>query len=225
METAGVAASSAQEPDGVVGEHAIRAPAVSDNLDIGRQSTDDLGGTIGTDRDILAATSADGWRLAPLLLPYLILIGILVNAAAPPLSAWLADAYPESSPTGSVFLSAFTTKTAVYVLIRGYPGFDILIWFGVFMIFYGIVYALLENDAGNRVQALEYAFRALHIAEGLEERAPLGMALFRLTQRRRTHTKFCRSCFLSFFSSCWRSLQQSSPPICCSGALRRGKER
>ena len=77
---------------------------------------------------------------------WLILIGFLVNAGAPPLSAWLPDAYPEASWSGTVFLSAFTTKTAVYVLLRGFPGADILIWIGIFMIFYGIVYALLEND-------------------------------------------------------------------------------
>lgn len=77
---------------------------------------------------------------------WLMLIGILVNAGAPPLSAWLPDAYPEASWSGTVFLSAFTTKTAVYVLIRGYPGADILIWVGIYMIFYGIIYALLEND-------------------------------------------------------------------------------
>ena len=77
---------------------------------------------------------------------WLILIGFLINAGAPPLSAWIADAYPESSFSGMVFLSAFTTKTAVYVLIRGYPGTELLIYIGLFMIFYGIVYALLEND-------------------------------------------------------------------------------
>ena len=77
---------------------------------------------------------------------WLILLGFLVNAAAPPLSAWLPDAYPEASPGGMVFLSAFTTKTAVYVLIRGFPGAEILIFVGLFMIFYGIIYALLEND-------------------------------------------------------------------------------
>ncbi len=77
---------------------------------------------------------------------WLILAGFLVNAAAPPLSAWLADAYPEASYSGMVFLSAFTTKTAVYALLRGFPGTELLIWVGVFMIFYGIVYALLEND-------------------------------------------------------------------------------
>lgn len=77
---------------------------------------------------------------------WLILAGFLINAGAPPLSAWLPDAYPETSYTGMVVLSAFTTKTAVYVLIRGFPGTEILIWIGLFMIFYGIIYALLEND-------------------------------------------------------------------------------
>ena len=77
---------------------------------------------------------------------WLMLAGVLVNAAAPPLSAWLADAYPEASWSGMVFLSAFTTKAAVYVLIRGFPGTEALVWIGLFMIFYGIIYALLEND-------------------------------------------------------------------------------
>jgi len=76
----------------------------------------------------------------------LILVAFLVNAAAWPLSAWLPDAYPEASWSGMVFLSAFTTKTAVYVLLRGFPGAEILIVVGLVMVFYGIVYALLEND-------------------------------------------------------------------------------
>ena len=77
---------------------------------------------------------------------WLMLAGFLVNAGAPPLTAWLPDAYPEASFSGTVFLSAFTTKTAVYVLLRGYPGSEILIYIGVYMIFYGIIYALMEND-------------------------------------------------------------------------------
>jgi multicomponent Na+:H+ antiporter subunit D len=77
---------------------------------------------------------------------WLILAGFLLNAGAPPLSAWLPDAYPEASPSGMVFLSAFTTKTAVYVLLRGFPGSEILIVLGLCMVFYGIIYALLEND-------------------------------------------------------------------------------
>ncbi|MBX6322887.1 MAG: Na(+)/H(+) antiporter subunit D, partial [Rhodospirillaceae bacterium] len=78
---------------------------------------------------------------------WLILAGVLVNAGAPPLSAWLPDAYPEASPTGTVFLSAFTTKAAVYALLRAFAGEDLLVWIGLYMAFYGIIYALLENDA------------------------------------------------------------------------------
>lgn len=77
---------------------------------------------------------------------WLILVGFLVNAGAPPLSAWLPDAYPRASYSGMVVLSAFTTKTAVFVLLRGFPGAEVLIWVGLFMVFYGIVYAILEND-------------------------------------------------------------------------------
>jgi multicomponent Na+:H+ antiporter subunit D len=77
---------------------------------------------------------------------WVVLVGVLINAAAPPVSAWLSDAYPEASPFGSVFLSAFTTKTAVLALILLFPGAEILVWIGLYMIFYGIIYALLEND-------------------------------------------------------------------------------
>jgi len=76
----------------------------------------------------------------------LILIAFMINAAVPPLNAWLTDAYPEATVTGAVFLSAFTTKTAVYVMIRAYSGADILIGFGVFMALYGVIFAMLEND-------------------------------------------------------------------------------
>lgn len=76
-----------------------------------------------------------------------ILVGVLVNAAAPPFSAWLPDAYPEASPSGAVFLSAFTTKAAVFVLLTLFAGTSALIWIGLYMIFYGILYAMLENDA------------------------------------------------------------------------------
>ena len=77
---------------------------------------------------------------------WLILIGFLINAGAPPLAAWLPDAYPEASPSGTVFLSAYTTKTAVFTLWVGFPGEPVLVWVGLYMVFYGIMYALLEND-------------------------------------------------------------------------------
>ena len=78
---------------------------------------------------------------------YLILAGFLLNAAVPPFHAWLPDAYSSATVTGSVFMCAFTTKTAVYALCRGFAGTEILIAMGVCMALYGVVYAVLENDA------------------------------------------------------------------------------
>jgi multicomponent Na+:H+ antiporter subunit D len=77
----------------------------------------------------------------------LILIAFLLNAAVPPLGAWLPDAYPEATVTGAVFMTAFTTKSAIYVLIRTYAGTEVLVWLGAVMAIYGVVYAVLENDA------------------------------------------------------------------------------
>ena len=77
---------------------------------------------------------------------WLILLGFIINAAVPPLHAWLADAYPKATVTGAVFLSAFTTKTAVYVLIRFFPGWEILLVLGTIMTIYGVIFAILAND-------------------------------------------------------------------------------
>ncbi|MFP3983363.1 MAG: Na(+)/H(+) antiporter subunit D [Desulfurivibrionaceae bacterium] len=77
---------------------------------------------------------------------HLIFIGIGLNCAWPVLHSWLTDAYPEATIGGTVFLSAFTTKTAVYALARAYPGAEILIWIGVAMAAFPIFYAVIEND-------------------------------------------------------------------------------
>ncbi|MBE6031307.1 MAG: Na(+)/H(+) antiporter subunit D [Clostridiales bacterium] len=77
---------------------------------------------------------------------WLILIGVAVNAAIPPIHGWLVDAYPEGTVTGSVFLSSFTTKVAVYCLIRIFAGTEFLVWAGVVMALYGALFALIEND-------------------------------------------------------------------------------
>jgi multicomponent Na+:H+ antiporter subunit D len=76
----------------------------------------------------------------------LMLIGVCVNAAVIPLHTWLADAYPKATITGSVFMSAFTTKSAVYVLLRMFPGWEVLIWFGAAMAIYGVLYAVICKD-------------------------------------------------------------------------------
>jgi multicomponent Na+:H+ antiporter subunit D len=59
---------------------------------------------------------------------------------------WLTDAYPESTATGAVFLSAFTTKVAVYALARGFAGTETLVFIGAAMTAFPIFYAVIEND-------------------------------------------------------------------------------
>lgn len=77
---------------------------------------------------------------------WLILIGFVFNAAVPFFHGWLTDAYPEATVTGTVFLSSFTTKTAIYALARSFPGTEELIGVGILMTLFPIFYAVLEND-------------------------------------------------------------------------------
>ncbi|WP_285905437.1 Na(+)/H(+) antiporter subunit D [Pseudodesulfovibrio pelocollis] len=81
------------------------------------------------------------------LYDWLILIGFCVNAAVVPLHAWLPDAYPRASIGGAVYMCAFTTKTAVYVLCRGFAGWEVLAIAGTCMAVFGVLYACIENNA------------------------------------------------------------------------------
>ncbi len=69
-----------------------------------------------------------------------------IKAAFPLLNGWLQDAYPEATPTGTVCLSVFTTKLAIYALARGFPGVDLLIWIGAAMAALPVFFAVIEND-------------------------------------------------------------------------------
>ena len=77
---------------------------------------------------------------------WLILAGVAVNAAIPPLNAWIADAYPESTMGGTVYMGSFTTKVGVFCLIKIFAGTELLLYFGVFMAVWGACMALIEND-------------------------------------------------------------------------------
>jgi multicomponent Na+:H+ antiporter subunit D len=77
---------------------------------------------------------------------YLIFLGFGLNCAWPVLHTWLTDAYPEATITGTIFLSAFTTKCAVYALARAFPGTGALIWIGAVMAGFPIFFAVIEND-------------------------------------------------------------------------------
>jgi len=77
---------------------------------------------------------------------WLIFLAFGIKCAFPLLHNWLTDAYPAATPTGSVFLSAFTTKMAVYALARGFPGTELLVYIGAVMTCFPIFYAVIEND-------------------------------------------------------------------------------
>lgn len=77
---------------------------------------------------------------------WLILLAFGIKCAFPFMHNWLTDAYPESTPTGTVFLSAFTTKVAVYALARAFPGTELLVYVGATMATFPIFFAVIEND-------------------------------------------------------------------------------
>ena len=76
----------------------------------------------------------------------IIFLAFGIKCAFPLLHNWLQDAYPEATVTGTVILSAFTTKLAVYALARGYAGTEVLILIGTIMTAFPIFYAVIEND-------------------------------------------------------------------------------
>ena len=77
---------------------------------------------------------------------WLIFLAFGIKCSFPFLHNWLTDAYPEATPTGTIFLASFTTKVAVYALARGFPGTELLVWIGVTMACFPIFYAVIEND-------------------------------------------------------------------------------
>ncbi|MFV1958661.1 MAG: proton-conducting transporter membrane subunit [Planctomycetota bacterium] len=105
-----------------------------------------LGGVILLAGIVLVHADRGSWAITPLALAdpgaWLVFLGFAVNAAVWPLAAWLPDAYPAASPTGTVLLGTYTTKTAVFAFILVFAGETLLCLLGAAMAIYGIVYAL-----------------------------------------------------------------------------------
>ena len=80
------------------------------------------------------------------LATWLIFLSFGIKCAFPLLHNWLQDSYPAATVTGTVILSAFTTKLAVYALARGFAGTEILIYIGTVMTLFPIFFAEIEND-------------------------------------------------------------------------------
>ena len=77
---------------------------------------------------------------------WLILAAFGIKSAFPFFHTWVPDSYPEATVTGTVVLSAFTTKLGIYALARGFAGTEILIVIGTMMAAFPIFYAVIEND-------------------------------------------------------------------------------
>ncbi len=80
----------------------------------------------------------------------LMLLGFIVNSATTPFHSWLSDTYSEATPSGSIYMTAFTTKTAVFCLIMTFSGVELLMWLGAIQAVTAALLAVLEND-GRRL--------------------------------------------------------------------------
>ncbi len=110
---------------------------------------------------------------------WLMLLGVMVNLAALPFSAWLPDAYPAASPFGMISLSTFTTKSALFVLMEMFVGSTPLIGIGLAMLFYGMLMALMTNHIRRHLcYALVAQMGVMVMAVGIgNEAAMVGVAV------------------------------------------------
>ncbi|HEX7775250.1 MAG TPA: Na(+)/H(+) antiporter subunit D [Parvibaculum sp.] len=76
----------------------------------------------------------------------LIFLAFGIKCAFPLLHNWLQDSYPAATPTGTLTLSVFTTKLAVYALVRGFAGTEFLIYIGAAMTLFPVFFAAIENN-------------------------------------------------------------------------------
>ena len=90
-----------------------------------------------------------GWDLKYLGYNFM-LLGFVINAATTPFHSWLSDTYSEASPSGSVYMTAYTTKTAIFCLIITFSGVPLLMWMGAIQAVFALFLAVLEND-GRRL--------------------------------------------------------------------------
>jgi len=85
-----------------------------------------------------------GW---PYLAYYFMMIGFLIDAGSFPVHSWLPDAYSTGGVTSVLYVTAFSTKTGIYGLVRCFPGVELLMWLGVVTAVVALFLAVLENDA------------------------------------------------------------------------------
>lgn len=76
----------------------------------------------------------------------LILTGCLINVGCVFFTGWIVNCYPAASGSGFIYLISFTSKVAAIILLKLFSGFIMLKFFGIAMIIYGMIYALIEQN-------------------------------------------------------------------------------
>ncbi len=102
---------------------------------------------------------------------WLILIGIWLNTGMFPFTSWVVDAYPKASPSGAVFLSSFTTKTAIIIMLRLFWGEEILMYPALITIAIAGIYSFIEDDMRRLLSwsiLIQVSFMIVAIAAGHE---------------------------------------------------------
>jgi multicomponent Na+:H+ antiporter subunit D len=97
---------------------------------------------------------------------HLMLLGFLINSATIPFHSWLSDTYSEATTSGSVYMTAFTTKTAVFCLIVSFSGVSLLMWLGVMSAMFSVFLAVLEND-GRRLLSYHIVSQVGYMVAGV----------------------------------------------------------
>jgi multicomponent Na+:H+ antiporter subunit D len=94
-----------------------------------------------------AGTFAMTAGFTPGLPTALAVAGVLLNAGAVGVHAWLTETYPAPHVAASVVLAGFTTKVAVVALARVLPdGATAVVWMGALMVLYGVAQATIQTD-------------------------------------------------------------------------------
>ena len=96
----------------------------------------------------------------------LMLLGFIINAATAPFHSWLADTYSEATFSGSIYMTAYTTKTAVFCLIITFSGVPLLMWMGAISAIFAVIMAVLEND-GRRLLSYHIVSQVGYMVAGV----------------------------------------------------------
>ncbi len=100
----------------------------------------------GMSAKVVSLSLTDNFNIYTSVGTWLIFIAFGIKAGFPLLHTWITDSYPEATASGSVFLTAFSTKVALYVLVRCFAGTELLIPIGLTMACFPIFFAVIEND-------------------------------------------------------------------------------